>query len=129
MTHTPHHELAAQAREHLASVLARKEPLKPKDRMAIPAQPMPAQHPHERRWNVSEVALGYTPEQARLEALRCLQCLKPTCIDACPLHIDIKRFIMKMVQGDPLESTFVGLPAGFRFRWRSDFRETSQGDL
>ncbi|HSW50677.1 MAG TPA: NADPH-dependent glutamate synthase, partial [Bryobacteraceae bacterium] len=39
-------------------------------------------------------------EQALTEALRCLDCKDPKCIDACPLHIDIKAFIAKMVDGD-----------------------------
>jgi glutamate synthase (NADPH/NADH) small chain len=44
--------------------------------------------------------LGFTPEQAQTEALRCLQCQKPACVEACPLHIDIKRFILRIVEGD-----------------------------
>ncbi len=52
------------------------------------------------RHTPAEVALGFTEEQAKLEALRCLQCQKPICVDACPLNIDIKRFILRMVDGD-----------------------------
>lgn len=47
-----------------------------------------------------EVGFGYTPEEAHGEAMRCLQCMKPTCIDGCPVHIDIKSFIAKMIEGD-----------------------------
>lgn len=72
MSHKTHEQHTAEARASLAAIRARTEPLKPKDRMAIPAQEMPAQDPHVRRRNVSEVALGYTAEQAQLEALRCL---------------------------------------------------------
>jgi glutamate synthase (NADPH/NADH) small chain len=46
------------------------------------------------------VAQGFTPEQVRIEAQRCLQCADATCIEACPLHIDVKRFILRLAQGD-----------------------------
>ncbi|HPY51728.1 MAG TPA: hypothetical protein PLO68_17810, partial [Sedimentisphaerales bacterium] len=45
--------------------------LKPKDRFDIPPQDMPEQDANARRRNVSEVALGYTETQARIEAMRC----------------------------------------------------------
>lgn len=35
-----------------------------------------------------------------MEVLRCLNCKDPKCIDACPLHIDIKAFVSHMVDGD-----------------------------
>jgi glutamate synthase (NADPH/NADH) small chain len=35
-----------------------------------------------------------------IEAQRCLQCPKPACINACPLHIDVKRFIRRLAEGD-----------------------------
>jgi glutamate synthase (NADPH/NADH) small chain len=54
----------------------------------------------DRRMSFAEVGYGYTPEEAHGEAMRCLQCLKPTCIDGCPVHIDIKSFIWKMIVGD-----------------------------
>lgn len=47
-----------------------------------------------------EVTLGLTSEQARVEALRCLNCKEPKCIESCPLHIDIKRFISYLAEGD-----------------------------
>jgi glutamate synthase (NADPH/NADH) small chain len=46
------------------------------------------------------VALGFTEDEARIEVLRCLNCKDPKCIDACPLHIDIKGFVSRMVDGD-----------------------------
>ena len=60
--------------EMLKELLPRKDNLKPKERMAIPCQEMPSQDPVARGKNFDEVALGYSPEQARLEAMRCLQC-------------------------------------------------------
>jgi glutamate synthase (NADPH/NADH) small chain len=100
MAHHPKEHLADAATQQLAEVLSRTSPLKPKDRMAIPPQPMPAQHPHERRRNVHEVALGYTPEQARLEAMRCLQCKSQPCVEGCPVRIDIPGFVKALADGE-----------------------------
>jgi glutamate synthase (NADPH) small chain len=47
-----------------------------------------------------EVALGFSLEQVKVEVLRCLQCKDPKCIEACPLHIDIKSFIALLGDGD-----------------------------
>ncbi len=63
-------------------------------------RPMPKQEPFERVRNFDEVALGYTPELAREEASRCLECKKPQCIDGCPVAIDIPRFILCIIEGD-----------------------------
>ena len=54
---------------------------------------MRKQPPEVRVKNFNEVALGFTQEDAVAEALRCIQCLKPTCIAGCPVEIDIKSFI------------------------------------
>ncbi len=59
----------------------------------VPRQAMPEQDPHVRAKNFDEVTLGYTEEQALLEASRCLQCKKPFCTTGCPVGIDIKSFI------------------------------------
>jgi glutamate synthase (NADPH/NADH) small chain len=45
------------------------------------------------------VARGFDPAQVGVEAQRCLQCAKPTCVNACPLHINIKEFILRLAQG------------------------------
>ncbi len=97
MTHASREELHAMAAKELSQL---PETLKPKDRMAIPAQEMPAQDPADRRTNMHEVALGYTEEQARLEAERCLQCPKKPCVAGCPVAIDIPGFIEKITEGD-----------------------------
>jgi len=47
-----------------------------------------------------EVVLGYSEEEAVLEANRCLQCNNPTCIEGCPVEIDIKKFIDQIAQKD-----------------------------
>jgi glutamate synthase (NADPH/NADH) small chain len=65
-----------------------------------PRQQLPVLQPEQRVKGASEVATGFVEEHVKVEALRCLQCAKPTCIDACPLHIDIKSFIQKMAESD-----------------------------
>jgi len=77
-------------------------PLKPKDRMKIPRQAMPEQHAAARVANFSEVNLGLDAELAKQEALRCLQCAKPTCIDTCPLGVKVREFVELIVLGDYL---------------------------
>ena len=67
---------------------------------SIPRQKMQEQDPGERVRNFNEVPYGYTPEMARLEALRCLQCKKPLCRDGCPVSIDIPGFIKLVAEGD-----------------------------
>ncbi len=47
----------------------------------------------ERIRSFSEVALGYTREQAVTEAKRCLQCKKPKCVEGCPVEVNIPSFI------------------------------------
>ena len=71
-----------------------------KDRMKIPRQDMPTQHPMVRRGNFDEVALGLTLELARLEAERCLQCPKPHCVEGCPVGVMIPEFIKALREGD-----------------------------
>jgi glutamate synthase (NADPH/NADH) small chain len=71
-----------------------------KERLKIPRQKMPEQEPEVRAKNFSEVPFGYTPELARLEADRCLQCKKPKCIAGCPVEIDIPAFIQLIADGD-----------------------------
>ena len=74
---------------------------KPRHRPArIPRTPMPERDATERAHDFDEVTLGYTEEMARAEASRCLQCKVPTCIDGCPVNIDIKSFIGRMIDGD-----------------------------
>jgi glutamate synthase (NADPH/NADH) small chain len=65
---------------------------KPK-RIKIPRSEMPLQDAEERIKNFSEVALGYSEEDAIRESSRCLQCKNPVCIEGCPVEIDIKSFI------------------------------------
>ena len=100
MSKIPPDQLKAAAEQLLADLGPRRDTLKPRERMAIPAQEMPAQAAQERRYNISEVALGYFPEQARVEAMRCLQCKNAPCVEGCPVHIDIPGFIRAIANGD-----------------------------
>jgi len=61
---------------------------------------MRQQRPYERIHNFDEVPLGYTEEEAVREANRCLQCQYPTCIDGCPVNVDIPRFVGQVARGD-----------------------------
>ena len=62
--------------------------------------PIPEQAPEERIKNFKEVALGYTPEQAKEEATRCLQCKTRPCVAGCPVNVGIPEFIKKVAEGD-----------------------------
>jgi glutamate synthase (NADPH/NADH) small chain len=70
------------------------------DRYNIPPQDMPHQNHLARVKNVNEVAKGYSETQARLEAMRCLQCKNAPCIQGCPVEIRIKDFIAAIAEGD-----------------------------
>src|SRR3989304_851774 len=61
---------------------------------------MPRQDPKARGKNFSEVALGYSFEQALGEASRCIQCPKPLCVTGCPVSVTIPEFIQALRAGD-----------------------------
>ncbi len=65
---------------------------------------LPEQEAKERVKNFSEVALGYTKEQAIAEAKRCIQCKNPQCVKGCPVEIDIPAFIKLIAEDKPVES-------------------------
>ena len=67
--------------------------------MSMKKNGMPEQEPDVRNKNFSEVALGYTEEQAVDEAKRCLNCKNKPCVGGCPVHIDIPSFIKEMAEG------------------------------
>ncbi len=71
-----------------------------KQKPKVPRQKMPEQEPKVRARNFDEVPFGYTPELAQLEAIRCLQCKKPKCIEGCPVEIDIPGFIKLISERD-----------------------------
>ena len=72
----------------------------PKEKMAIPPQEMPSQAPEVRCHNMEEVAIGYSADQARIEASRCLGCKNAPCMTGCPVHIRIPDFLAAAARGD-----------------------------
>lgn len=78
--------------------------------------PVREQNASERAHNFDEVCLGYSFEEAKAEADRCLKCKNPKCQTGCPVNIDIPRFIEKICEGNVEEayhviSEFSALPA------------------
>ncbi len=67
-------------------------------------EPMPRQDPKVRGKNFNEVALGYSDEQAKAEAERCIQCPKHNCVEGCPVDVDIPDFIKALRDGDMPEA-------------------------
>ncbi len=84
-------------------------PIPIKERMKVPRQLMPEQPAEQRAHNFEEVNLGFSEELAQQEARRCLECAKPTCTDNCPVGIDVKEFVQRIVIGD-----FLGAAAKIR---------------
>ena len=70
----------------------------------IPRQDMPTRSAEERRMDFKEVPLGYTEEQALKEALRCLDCKIPHCMEGCPAKVKIPEFIGLVADGKFLEA-------------------------
>jgi glutamate synthase (NADPH/NADH) small chain len=68
--------------------------------MSLKKNEMPVQAPEVRNKNFSEVALGYTAEQAIDEATRCLNCKHKPCIAGCPVRIHIPEFIQEVANGN-----------------------------
>ena len=63
---------------------------------------MPEQDSYKRRSNFNEVNLGFTEELAKMEAMRCIQCPKPMCVEGCPVGVKIGEFIALVADGDYL---------------------------
>ena len=77
---------------------------KNKERTDITRVHMPEEDPKIRRHSYVEVNKGLTAEQARTEASRCLDCVDPTCINGCPVEINIPKFIKNIERGEFLEA-------------------------
>jgi len=81
---------------------------KPRDRVAIPRVQMPELRPEVRVKSLhEEVNQGLTFEQAITESHRCLNCKNPTCVQGCPVNINIPGFIKKLETGDVLGAAAV----------------------
>lgn len=68
--------------------------------MSLTKTPVAEQEPLVRNKNFQEVTLGYTPEEAMVEAQRCLHCKNKPCVEGCPVNIRIPEFIAKVAEGD-----------------------------
>ena len=66
----------------------------------IPRVAVREQDAKVRATNFEEVCYGYNVEEAMLEATRCLDCKNPRCVAACPVGIQIPRFIERLREGD-----------------------------
>lgn len=82
--------------------------MKPKERTAIERVTMPELEPSYRiTTRYEEVNKGLTKEMALVEAKRCLDCAKPTCVEGCPVNIDIPSFIKNIERGQFLAAAKV----------------------
>src|SRR5579883_3633562 len=77
-------------------------PLPNKERVKLPRQRVPEQDAQVRAHNFLEVNLGFPPEQARQESLRCIACPKPTCSVQCPVSVDVRAVIDLILAEDYL---------------------------
>lgn len=85
-----------------------REAVKAKDRTAIERVKMPERTPAERISSQRlEVNTGLTKEMAIREAMRCQDCANPTCMEGCPVGIDIPGFIKNIERGEILEAAAV----------------------
>ena len=78
--------------------------MKAKERTGIARVHMPELDPSLRSTCMAEVNLGLSPEAARAEARRCLDCARPGCVDGCPVEIDIPTFIKNIERGEFAEA-------------------------
>lgn len=75
--------------------------MKPKERMAIKRVVMPELDPvYRATTRLEEVNKGLTPDMALVEAKRCLDCAKPTCVEGCPVSINIPSFVKNIERGE-----------------------------
>ncbi len=87
------HEARAIVDAYAGKILSAKE------KASIPPQDMPSQRADRRVHNMKEVALGYTENEIRAEAMRCLGCKNKPCTQGCPVSIDIPAFIAEAAKG------------------------------
>ena len=87
---------------------ALRKAMKPKERTAIPRVTMNELDPAYRATTrTEEVNTGLTREQALTEARRCLDCANPTCMEGCPVSINIPSFIKNIERGEFLNAARV----------------------
>ena len=85
-----------------------RKAMKPKERTAIPRVIMPELDPvYRATTRTEEVNKGLTKEMALTEAKRCLDCGKPSCVEGCPVNINIPSFIKNIERGQFLAAAKV----------------------
>ena len=85
-----------------------RKSMKPKERMAIERVKMPELDPvYRATTRTEEVNTGLTKEQALTEAKRCLDCPKPSCVEGCPVNVNIPSFIKNIERGQFLAAAKV----------------------
>ena len=85
-----------------------RKAMKPKERTAIPRVVMPELDPvYRATTRTEEVNIGLSAEQAMTEARRCLDCANPTCMQGCPVSINIPSFIKNIERGEFLNAARV----------------------
>ena len=85
-----------------------RKSMKPKERTAIERVQMPELDPvYRATTRLEEVNKGLTKEMAMREAQRCLDCAKPTCVEGCPVNINIPSFIKNIERGQFLNAARV----------------------
>ena len=102
-TLTRENRIGSKREVHVGSIDVKQYTGKPKDRVAIPRVQMPELRPEVRVKSLhEEVNQGLTFEQAITESHRCLNCKNPTCVQGCPVNINIPGFIKTLEKGDVL---------------------------
>ena len=85
-----------------------RKSMKAKERTQIDRVIMPELDPvYRATTRTEEVNIGLTKEMAMTEAKRCLDCAKPSCVEGCPVNINIPSFIKNIERGDFLAAAKV----------------------
>ena len=109
-------EVKQENAEHSHGVSDRNEPWRQelrqkvagKDRTSIERVHMPETAPEERiKSQRIEVNQGLTADMAMREATRCMDCVTPTCMEGCPVGIDIPGFVKNIERGEFLQAAAV----------------------
>ena len=109
-------EVKQEDAEHSHGVSDRNEPWRQelrqkvagKERTSIERVHMPETAPEERiKSQRIEVNQGLTADMAMREATRCMDCVTPTCMEGCPVGIDIPGFVKNIERGEFLQAVAV----------------------
>ena len=84
-----------------------RQSMKNKERTSIPRVKMNELDSEYRSHNKEEVNLGLNEAQALIEAKRCIDCPTPSCMEGCPVNINIPTFIKNIERGEFLEAAKV----------------------